>query len=103
MAYSGQFSVGGGPAFSFVTPDGSNVTVAAYILGQLAGAATINPSGTSSATLGGSGGPNSPQASASISTTGGTNSMTVLSWSVEFFNQSGDTTVTGTLASWPTP
>lgn len=103
MSYSGQFSVGGGPTFAFITGDGSNVTVSAYLLGQLAGAATINPNGTKSATLGGSGGPNSPQASASISTTGGASSMTVLTWSVEFFSQSGDYTVTGTLASWPTP
>jgi hypothetical protein len=104
MPYSGQFSVSGGPTFSFLTPDGVNVTVAAYVLGQLAGgAATLSPSGTTSAVLGGGGGPGSSQASASISTTSGTNPMTTLTWTVTWFGQQGSGATSGTLASWPTP
>ena len=103
MVYSGQFAASGGPMICFITPDGVNVTVAAYGGGQLSGAATLSPTGTTSAVLSG-GALYSNQLTVSISSTTGDNPMTALTWSLVNIGQQGPSSpTTATIASWPTP
>lgn len=95
MPYSGQLSIssGGGATYQFMTPDGSNVTVALYLQGELVGAATLNAS-TTTAKLGGGGGVGGSTAwSANLTIAGGT---TTLGWS-------NSNNVSGSVAAWPTP
>jgi hypothetical protein len=101
--YAGQFSVGGGPTFQYMTADGITVVVASYVGGQLnAGVVSLATGGKTSVTLGGTTAPGSYQASASIASDT-TTGVTTLTWTVAWGGQQGSSSETGTLASWTTP
>lgn len=101
--YAGQFSVGAGPVFQYMTSDGVTVTVASYVMGMLdVGVVSLATGGKTSATLGGSTFPGSSQAAVSIASDS-TSGMTTLTWTVNWGGQQGSGSTTGTLASWATP
>jgi hypothetical protein len=103
MPFSGELAIswGGGATYQFMTPDGSNVTVALYLQGQLVGAETLNANKTS-ASLGGGGGVGGSTAwSASLDIGTGSGGVTTLSWSGS--NSGPSSSNQGTISAWATP
>jgi hypothetical protein len=96
MAFGSQFTAPqGGPTFSYLSPDGQNVTVVLWVAGQAVGGVTLNPTGTTSQTF------TLTNMSVTVSiASSGSPATTTLSWS---YAQNQGSTVSGTMGSWPTP
>lgn len=104
-AFSGRLEIGiaPGPLIEFMTPDGSNVAVELSAGGQIVNAALLSTAagGLTSLTFNGT----SLDATISLAITGSApDQVTTLSYSVTSESQQGSgPTVSGTVASWPTP
>jgi hypothetical protein len=102
QAFEGKLAIGNGATITFLTADGSIVTVAAYVTGQLVGAGILN-SNTNTVTLVSQGSPGSGIPSVVIGFQA-VNQVTTLTYTLSWASEGGGSNqVSGTLVSWPTP